>query len=297
MKFLVRRILFLAVCSMLVSFTSTSSAEAAIVVNYHLQSDVNGGGAVPNSAATNIMNSVDAAVSTFNIWSDYNKVVNVYYNSGIPTAEANFDGYIGFGAGGQYHTPSVAWHEMLHVMGSGTYWNYWNFVGGGVWTGENAIAMTEQYYPDSTLRADGHVHWVEGQNFDLTRAGVHIIGAMREDMGISNGNKYDLLGDFNDSKTINARDYIIFRNNYLTDISSPLSEVEAYQRGDMNGDRQLDYLDFKAFRQAYIEANGPESFAALLSVPEPKSLALFLFSLVLLVGGAREIVREPWQLQ
>jgi hypothetical protein len=252
-----------------------SPARAAITVNFNLATDQNGGGAVPASAAANIVSSVNQAVAVFNRWSNYNFSVQVLYNSGVPTADANFQGTIRFGAGTSYHTPSIAWHEMLHIMGSGTYGAYAGLQGGGTWNGRSGIAMARQYYPTSVLRADGHVHWVDGQDPDLKRQGVHIMGAMRADMGISNGNRYEVPGDFNDNKTVGLEDYLTLRDYLHTSVVG-LTDVDAYTRGDMNFDGKVDFTDLGAFRTAYL-ATGAGSFEALVaSVPEPGGVGMLV---------------------
>ncbi|HEX6962537.1 MAG TPA: dockerin type I domain-containing protein, partial [Lacipirellula sp.] len=265
----------------------TPKAQAAITVAYHLSN-------APASAAANITTAVDAAVAVWNQWSDYNKPVNVYYNVGVPTAQANFDGVITFGAGTQYHNAATAWHEMLHVMGSGTYGAYAGRVSGGNWTGSQGIAMTLQYFPDNALKADNHIHWVGGGSIppeqELSRQGVHIMGAMRADMGLSNGNRYDLPGDFNDDGLVNSRDLLVFRANLHTDVSA-LSPLESYQRGDMNLDRQINYADFLAFRDAYAAGRG-RAESQQVPIPEPPTACLAAVGLIWLRSIGRGL-RPP----
>jgi hypothetical protein len=252
------------VAAAVLSICFAQRAHAAITVTYHLSN-------APASAAANIRNSVDAAVAVWNEWSNYAKAVNVYYNTGVPTAQANFDGVITFGAGTQYHGVPTAWHEMLHVMGSGTYGAYAGLVAGGNWSGAQGIAMTRQYFPDHTLKADNHIHWVGGGSIppeqEMSRQGVHIMGGMRADMGLSNGNLYDLPGDFDDNGRVGQPDLDIFRMHFHTDVSA-LTQLQSYQRGDMNLDRRIDYADYVTFRNAYI-AGGGRVEELLAQVPEP----------------------------
>ncbi len=133
--------------------------------------------------------SVAAAAELYNRHGSFNKHWNVYYNSGIPTAEANYNGYMGYG--GQ-RTIRVALHEGGHTMGMGTTAAYANLISGGVWKGiharETALEMASPYADG--LRGDGHAIWPWGMNFEnedgvLERVKhVRIMAAMRCDMGI-----------------------------------------------------------------------------------------------------------------
>ena len=95
--------------------------------------------------------SIEQAVPIYNKYGSFNKHLSVYYNSGIPTAESNYEGYIGFG--GQ-RTVRTALHEMCHTMGMGTYNpTYNNLIFGdisGVWGGfyghKRAIEMKGPYH-------------------------------------------------------------------------------------------------------------------------------------------------------
>lgn len=237
----------IAVAGLVVTAAARQPAVAAISVTYHLQN-------APALAAGRITRAVDTAVGVWNDWSNYNKAVNVYYNTGVPTAQANFDGVITFGAGSQYHNAETAWHEMLHVMGSGTYSTYWSHLSNGVWTGQQGIAMTRQYFPNNTLVGDDHVHWVGGGSVppeqELSRQGVHILGAMRADMGLSNRSLYDLLGDFNNNGSVGRDDYLTLAANLYTNVAT-LSPVQAYVRGDMNGNRVIDDVDVAQFHEVF----------------------------------------------
>ena len=257
------------------------SAQAEIMVNYHL-------GNAPPSAAMDIMNAVNLAVDVFNEWSNYNEVVNVHYNTAVPTAQGNFDGTITFGADAQYHVPSTAWHEMLHVMGSGTYPGYQNFVSGELWTGAQGVGTSDYYYPGADLLADDHVHSVSGQNPDLLRQGVHIMGAMREDMGLLNGNFFGEPGDFDLSRAITIYDYGVLITNLHKAHPVPAA---AFYNGDMNGDLLINFTDLVAFRSTFDEAHGAGAFQLSFGVPEPA--AAILFAIGFIAVGSRRLDRRP----
>ncbi len=131
---------------------------------------------------------IEEAVPIYNKYGSFNKHLSVYYNPGIPTAEANYDGYIGFG--GSRNT-RVALHEMGHTMGVGTYWQYGNLMVGGVWQGfyGRKLAIEMGGYTDG-LHGDGTHIWPWGLNYDnedgfMERIKhVRIMAAIRCDMGI-----------------------------------------------------------------------------------------------------------------
>lgn len=82
-----------------------------------------------------------------------------------------------------------------------------------------------------------------------------------------------ILGDLNFDTFVNAADWTLFKTGQGSDFTG-LSLVEAYQKGDMNGDYLHDLADFWLFRTAYDEHNGSGSFARLVGVPEPSGLLL-----------------------
>ncbi len=264
------------VCLALAASAAAPRGDAALMAFLNLGSDQANGQPVPPSAVTNITNAINAAVGMFNTWSNYNKTINVYYNSGVATADGNYNGTIRFGAGTQYHNANVAFHEVLHVMGAGTYgtWQANVNLPARLWTGPQGIAMSQHYFPGRTLVADYHIHWVDGVATDMTREGVHILGALRSDMGLSNENVHVLPGDFNGDGAVSVLDYATLRLNILASFPT-LTPAQTFMRGDMTTDRRIDHADFAAFREAYLMANGPGSFEAMLAgIPEPTSIAM-----------------------
>lgn len=93
---------------------------------------------------------------------------------------------------------------------------------------------------------------------------------------IGNGGASFEVGDFNADGQLNADDWIILRNNQLTDLSG-LSPIQSYLRGDLTRDNQNNYADFRTFANLYNDRNGPGSFEAMVaSLPEPGSLGLIV---------------------
>jgi hypothetical protein len=65
--------------------------------------------------------------------------------------------------------------------------------------------------------------------------------------------------------------------------------VAAYLKGDLDGDKDNDYTDFKLFKSDFIAANGAAAFAALEhGVPEPSSLVLSAMVATFLLAARRE---------
>jgi hypothetical protein len=59
-----------------------------------------------------------------------------------------------------------------------------------------------------------------------------------------------------------------------------LTTEQAYQLGDLNGDLQNNFVDFRLFQQGYDQWNGVGSFAqAMAAVPEPSSAGLLVLGL------------------
>jgi hypothetical protein len=277
----------------------SSHAFGALTVSFHVATDQANGSAVASNVQNEIISAMNAALAVYNEWSNYNKHINVYYNSGVATADGNYNGTIRFGQGAQYRTPLIAFHEINHVMGAGTYGTWQSNVDNNakLWLGQAGIAMSEQYFPNNTLKADHHIHWVgDGpeQNVDMFREGVHIIGALRQDMGLSNGNLYAVPGDFNNSGVIGIEDYHILRANAHRPISPSFTASQAWRSGDYNLDRQVNYADLMAFTNAYNAFHGPGRLEALLAqVPEPGSIALMAMGSSVLFWRRRLVGSKP----
>jgi hypothetical protein len=63
---------------------------------------------------------------------------------------------------------------------------------------------------------------------------------------------------------------------------SGIDQLQAYLRGDLDGDFDHDLSDFIVFRAAYEAAHGAGSFVSLFgNVPEPSSAALLVVAVML----------------
>ncbi len=86
--------------------------------------------------------------------------------------------------------------------------------------------------------------------------------------------------DLNADGELNLMDFQLYLSGLNTDLSG-LTSLEAYQRGDLNGDLANNFLDFRLFQAGYDEWNGSGAFATALAVPEPALGHLLLLATLL----------------
>ena len=167
---------------LLLILTVSSSVYSDVTYSLHL-------GGVDSSIAATITNSTQEAVAIYNKYGSFNKHLNIYYNSGVPTAQASYNGTITFG--GSKNT-RVAMHETAHTFGMGTTSAYANLISTRVWTGLYGNLAQFQTYNSYTdgLHGDGHAIWPGGFNYDDEDGSIQriwhtrIMAAIRADMGI-----------------------------------------------------------------------------------------------------------------
>lgn len=116
---------------------------------------------------------LDSACYYYNMYTSFTANIYVYYNAGIPTAQASYHGSIGFGPNTSYMWVGTAMHEMAHYFGSGTTNTWKNLMVGGVWQGSNAQSLCQELAGE-TLKGDNNsnpIHfWPYGINY---RSEVH----------------------------------------------------------------------------------------------------------------------------
>jgi hypothetical protein len=82
--------------------------------------------------------------------------------------------------------------------------------------------------------------------------------------------------DLNGDGLVNLSDWAVFLPNSFTNFPSE-TPVGAYLKGDIDGDLDNDYLDFRLFKGDFVLANGPGSAALLTGfVPEPTTTFMLL---------------------
>ena len=102
-------------------------------------------------------------------------------------------------------------------------------------------------------------------------------------------------GDFDLDGDLDADDYLRLRTFHLAALAGD-SPLETFSFGDIDGDLDNDYDDFRAFKNEYVAAHGALAMSALLSthgsIPEPS--ACHLLSLGVPVFG---FCRRRWDLR
>ena len=142
-----------------------------------------------DSRRTAASGALQAAVNRYNAYGDFgNANIWVYYNSGIPTAQASYGGSIGFG--GTWPNERVTMHEMAHYLGlpSG---NWSSLFSSGTWSGSLAGRIVRQFDGEqAAIRGDSIHFWPYGLNFDSEGSEINrqrhvaVVYGMRSDLGI-----------------------------------------------------------------------------------------------------------------
>ena len=119
-----------------------------------------------------IKTAMDSACAIYNKYFPIDVNIYVYYNTGIPTAQASYYGSIGFGASTSYMWVGTAMHEIDHYLGSGTATEWRNLVVGGKWTGTAGNALCQEI-SGTTISSDGTHFWPHGINYktEITNLG------------------------------------------------------------------------------------------------------------------------------
>lgn len=221
---------------------------------------------IPTDKLNAITQAMDDAVSAYNFYSDYDRELRVGYTSDPNvTANGNFNGNINFGTKINDWT---AMHEISHVLGVGTYGTWDNFLASNNrWTGPIAIAELEAIDgAGAILHADAAHFWPYGNNTapDDDRSHIRMVGALREDMGLSNDTitMSGLSGDYNNNGLVDAADYTVWRDSLQA--GTPL-----FNDVTPSATEATDYAWWKRF---YGRTNGSSGSAA--SVPEPMASAI-----------------------
>ncbi len=167
---------------MLFTFVLFGTVSVWADVTYTLYLD-----GVDQGIRNQIESSVSEAVGLYNQYGSFNKHLNIYYNAGVPTAQANFDGVITFGGS---RNARVTLHEMAHTMGCGTYWRWGNLMTGGTWDGTYALNKIKEFDGAGALLYGDNWHfWPYGLNYDSEDGFVNrfrhvrLVAAMVADMG------------------------------------------------------------------------------------------------------------------
>lgn len=134
---------------------------------------LNGAESWPEDVVDRLSAAMDEAVHYYNCYADLSHELTVNYNEGVPTAEANVDGWMSFGADRGYMVVATAMHEIGHTMGVG-YYPWSELISDGRWTGPAVVEyMTslpaEERDPDmysqrDYITCDSQHFWPYGLN-------------------------------------------------------------------------------------------------------------------------------------
>jgi hypothetical protein len=147
----------------------------------------------PADIRQQITDAMNEAVALYNANGHFDKHVWANYDPGVPTADANYEGWIRFG--GSRNT-RVALHEIGHTMGVGTYWS-WN---GNAFTRANALVKLYDGQGAGVGAGGGHF-WPYGMNYDnedgpaFRHRHCRMVAALRFDMGIVGDSDNDGMAD------------------------------------------------------------------------------------------------------
>ncbi|WP_257666341.1 hypothetical protein [Parapedobacter tibetensis] len=142
---------------------------------------------------------IDSAVWYANNYTSATKHVWVNYDPNVPTADANNEGWMRFGANAGFQNLRTMLHEMNHTFGTGTTSWWWNTaISAGKYQPVNANAVLKRITNDDAaiLSGDSHHWWPYGlnQNSEVTSSwdfvyNCLIIEAMRKD-GLTHSGTY-----------------------------------------------------------------------------------------------------------
>jgi hypothetical protein len=158
---------------------------------------LNGDEGWPEDVRERLTAAMDEAVAYYNCYSNLSHSLTVNYNAGVPTAEANVDGWMTFGANRGYMVVATAMHEVAHTLGVG-YFPWSELIVDGRWTGAAVVDLmstlpAQQRDPDAFsqrdfITADAQHFWPYGLNQAAEHQSewslinnVRIVAAMNED--------------------------------------------------------------------------------------------------------------------
>jgi hypothetical protein len=100
-----------------------------------------------------------------------------------------------------------------------------------------------------------------------------------------------IMGDLNGDRQLDLVDFDVFIANMYTDLNG-LSPAQAYTKGDLNGDFKSNALDFTIFRDAFNSTYGNDAFESALSrIPEPTAVSLSAIAIFFAAVNLRSVER------
>jgi len=147
----------------LAASTLLSTATAAITWTLDKSSNPT---SEESSAYTRIEAAMTAATARHQrLTPSLSKQIRVSLNSGVPTAEANYNGDLRFGSNAAYQTERTALHEIAHTLGVGQRQAFDDHCASGDWP--TALPLLRSWDGESAVIACGGSHfWPYGLNFE-----------------------------------------------------------------------------------------------------------------------------------
>ncbi|OUM62232.1 hypothetical protein PIROE2DRAFT_11549 [Piromyces sp. E2] len=230
--------MFFGFKSILLSFTFVACfiSNTLAAVDYTLHKSAN-----PNDdereAYARITQAMNEAVSYYNRYTNLSKHINVYYNAGVPTAEASNNGDLRFGKDRNYMYVGTAMHEIAHTMGMGTTNEYRAMFRDGVFQGQRAQALLREIDgPNAVLKGDNQHFWPYGLNYrseirseqDLINH-ARIVNAMYQDIFNEGSSSQGKVRSLANGKCMG----ITYSNTLeLMDCGNPATNVKIYSMGN-----------------------------------------------------------------
>lgn len=127
----------------------------------------------PEDVVVLIQAAMDEATDYYNCYADLSKSITVNYEPGVPTAEANVDGWLSFGADKGYMQTATAMHEVAHTLGVG-YSPWSELMESGRWIGPHVVQLigsipaeerdADEYSQRTYITGDSQHFWPYGLN-------------------------------------------------------------------------------------------------------------------------------------
>lgn len=158
---------------------------------------LNGSESWPSEVVTLLTTAMDEGIWYYNCYADLSHNLTVNYDPGVPTAQANVDGWMTFGSSRSYMVVATAMHEIGHTMGVGFY--PWTELtdSNKRWTGPAVQKLMDSMPQEERdpgerdyITADGQHFWPYGLNYASEHVSewslinhVRVVAAMQEDKG------------------------------------------------------------------------------------------------------------------
>ncbi len=123
-------------------------------------------GARNDGAYDRITEAMDSASYYYNNYSNLYLSASVEYNTGVPTADCSWGGWIRFGSNSRYQWVGTAQHETSHGLGVGTAGNWGSLCVSGQWVKPIANRTLRAVMHDQslTIKGDSQHFWPGGIN-------------------------------------------------------------------------------------------------------------------------------------